>query len=211
MDIRWYGHTAFELKQKSFSVLIDPFGKDVGLGTPSWKADIVTLCREEYLATVEPLIESKPRYITQPGEYEINDIFIYGIRSNTKDATENMIYKFEYDNHHILHLSHLGQKLTDQQLEQIGIVDVLLLSLGSDKTLNINDSKELIEEIDPRVIIPIDTGLKDESPLESKYIQDFLKAMGKTVSAPQDLFDVGKYPYNGESTDVVVLLKTPLK
>jgi len=216
MDIRWYGHTAFELKHKSLSVLIDPFGTDVGLGKPQWKSDIVTICNKTYTDNVLPCLQGHPKIINQPGEYEISDLFIYGIRTSMKETEdgkkrENIIYKFEYENTHICHLSHLGEKLIDKQLEDIGIVDVLLLALGSEKTLNIKESKELIEELDPRVIIPVDTSSKSEAIGDSPIMQEFLKVMGKSITEPLEVFTADKYPYNPEKTDIIFLQKTSFK
>lgn len=216
MEIRWYGHTAFELKHKSLSVLIDPFGNDVGLGKPQWKNDIVTICNKTYTDNVLPYIIGKPRIINQPGEYEIKDLFIYGIRSSMKETDdkkkrENIIFKFEYENIHICHLSHLGEKLTDKQQEDIGIVDILLLALGSEKTLGIKESKELIEELDPRVIIPVDTSCKGDIVSNSPVIQDFLKIMGKTSSTPLEAFTADKYDFSSEKTDVIFLLRSSIK
>jgi L-ascorbate metabolism protein UlaG (beta-lactamase superfamily) len=216
MDIRYLGHTAFELKHKSLSLIIDPFGTDVGLGTPQWKSDIVTICNKDYTENVLPLLVNKPKVINQPGEYEIRDLFIYGIRTAMKETPdgkkrENIIYKFEYENIHICHLSHLGEKLTDAQMENIGIVDILLLALGSDKTLNIKESKELIEELDPRVIIPVDTSHKGENLADSQTIQEFLKVMGKTTVEPIEFFSADKYTYTPEKTDIIFLKKTSVK
>jgi L-ascorbate metabolism protein UlaG (beta-lactamase superfamily) len=216
MEIRWYGHTAFELKHKSLIALVDPYGTDVGLGTPHWKCDIATICNRDYTANVLPSLLGNPKVIDAPGEYEIKDLFVYGIvgsmkEGDKKEAKTNIIFKFEHENRHICALSHLGEKLTDQQQEQIGIVDILLLPLGSEKTMNIKESKELIEQLDPRVIIPVDTTQKKDNPMESEVIQEFIKLMGKTSSEPLPFLDLEKYPYNEEKTDIVLLMKTPLK
>jgi L-ascorbate metabolism protein UlaG (beta-lactamase superfamily) len=215
MEIRYFGHTAFELKHKSLTVIVDPYGMDVGLGKPQWKGDIVTVCNKNYVDNIKPLLIGNPRLIHQPGEYEIKDLFIYGIRSAMKEAEgkkrENIIYKFEYEGLHICHLSHLGEKLTDKQLEDIGIVDVLLLALGSEKTLNIKESKDMIEEIDPRVIIPVDTSLKGDNPAESTVISEFLKAMGNVAMQTLDVFSADKYTYNAEKTDLILLKRTSSK
>lgn len=210
MEIQWYGHTAFHLKKGGIKVVIDPFGKEVGLGEVKWKGDIITLCNKSYKDSIIPYLEGNPKVIYQQGEYEMSDIFIYGIQTITKgteekEGKENIIYKFEYENHNILHLSHLGKELTDKELDYIGIVDVLLLSLGSEKTLDPKESKKLIEDIEPRVIIPVDITQKDENSTNSSIVQEFLKIMGKTATESIESFDSSKYHYNPEGTDVVLL------
>jgi L-ascorbate metabolism protein UlaG (beta-lactamase superfamily) len=56
----------------------------------------------------------------------------------------------------VLHLGDLGNPLTGEQLERLlGRVDVLLALAGGPPTIELDDLDRAIEEIGPRVIIPM--------------------------------------------------------
>ena len=43
MEIIWYGHACFRIKDRNAIVVTDPFDKTLGLALPRPKADIVTV------------------------------------------------------------------------------------------------------------------------------------------------------------------------
>lgn len=190
MDLRFYGKTSFGLKSKDFAVALNLDSR------PDAKADVVLLS-EPVSGKAASLAA---RVIDEPGEYEIRGLFVYGISYSI--AEQLLIFKLEYDNHHICYLPEAA-KLSEKQLDDIGLVDVLILPLRS-KNMEMKDIKELIEEIDPRVIVPFDPQHVG-SLAESKLVQDFLKTMNKTDSQSVEALQIDRYPFNEEKTDVVLL------
>ena len=72
----------------------------------------------------------------------------------------NGIWVIEMDGLHIVHLGDLGHMLTDEQLKEIGPVDVLMIPVGGIYTLNGTDAKKVIEQLKPkRYIIPMHYGI----------------------------------------------------
>lgn len=130
------------------------------------------------LAAKEELgeVEGATKVFDWPGEYEIKDIPIVGFRawnkSRSKEGEENksdsgaspadktIIFRFQVDGIKICHLGELGHTLTSDMLKEIGDVDVLMLKVGKNSNLEAKKAGEIIEGIEPRIIIP----MGDENP-----------------------------------------------
>lgn len=176
MDIQWHGLGCVSFKGKAGTLLVNPNDSKIS-------ADVVLAnsFSREYRAVGN--FGKDTKVFDWPGEYESRNIFIQGITaydrprekdSDKKDEAEKMIiFAFEMDGFKICHLGNLGHKLTPEMLEAIGDVDVLMVPVGGIDCLNAEKAHEVIEQIDPRVVIPVN--YKDPSA--------FLKEVG--VSAPQ--------------------------
>ncbi|MEK7171793.1 MAG: MBL fold metallo-hydrolase, partial [Patescibacteria group bacterium] len=176
MDIQWHGSNCVSFKGKSGTLLVNPNDAKVS-------ADVVlvnSLGRDHKdLAG----FNKETNVFDLPGEYEAKGIFIQGItaydRPREKDtdkedsAEKVIIFSFEMDGFKICHLGNLGHKLTPEMLEAIGDVDILLVPVGGVGCLNAEKAHEVIEQIDPRVTIPVN--YKDPSA--------FLKEVG--IASPQ--------------------------
>ena len=87
-----------------------------------------------------------------------------------------------------MHLGDLGNPLTDEQLALLrGRVDVLLALTGGPPTIELEDLDRTIEEIRPRVVIPMHYRIPklklDILPLEafaSRYPEDVVTRVGAT-------------------------------
>jgi L-ascorbate metabolism protein UlaG (beta-lactamase superfamily) len=86
----------------------------------------------------------------------------------------------------ILHLGDLGNPLTNEQLDRLrGRVDILLALTGGPPTIELEDLDRAIEEIGPRIVIPMHYQIPrlklDILPLEaftSRYPEDAISRIG---------------------------------
>ena len=46
MDITWFGHSCFRLRDRAATVVTDPYGKNIGLLLPRVRADLVTVSHD---------------------------------------------------------------------------------------------------------------------------------------------------------------------
>lgn len=128
----------------------------------------------------------KPFVIDGPGEYEVKGVFVQGIAENKK----NTIYLIEAEDIKFCHLGDLSQKqLTDEQLEKIDTVDILMVSAN-------DDAQKIIQQIEPKMVIP----------MAYEDVSKFLKAMGKTV-APIDKLTVKDSTLPKEGAMEIVVLQ----
>ncbi|KKW38456.1 MAG: hypothetical protein UY85_C0031G0002 [Candidatus Peribacteria bacterium GW2011_GWB1_54_5] len=91
--------------------------------------------------------------ISWPGEYDIQDVTIRGIGHN---EGAQISYVVELDSVRCGFLSSPLQEWSDYELELLGDIDVLVVPTDDPKRV-----QKLVDEIDPRVLIPVSNG--DES------------------------------------------------
>ena len=88
MEIIWYGHACFRIKDRNAIVVTDPYDKTLGLALPRPKADIVTVSHATPHHNYVDGVKGDFMLVNGPGEYEIKDVFITGI--NMAQAQKNI-------------------------------------------------------------------------------------------------------------------------
>jgi len=137
-------------------------------------------------------VEGDPRAVVGPGEYEIKGILIIGIPTfhdsvGGAKRGKNTIYVMEVDEVAVCHLGDLGHVLTDDQVEELGEVDVLLLPVGGVSTVNAATAAEVVRQLEPRVVVPMHYKTP-ELKWELEPRERFLKEIGaKQVDAQPKL------------------------
>jgi L-ascorbate metabolism protein UlaG (beta-lactamase superfamily) len=203
MNITWYGQSCFRLQGKDVTLVTDPFSKETGLKPPSGVADIVTISHKHFNHNNPDAIKGEPFIVDGPGEYEFKKIVIRGIESyhdSEKGAERggNTIFTVLMDEIRFCHLGDLGQKtLETEQLKAIGEVDVLFVPVGGVFTINIKEAKDIIGQIEPRIIIPMHykiagvkgelTKLDDIKPFCQEYNLKPSDTVSKLVLKKKDL------------------------
>lgn len=121
-----------------------------------------------------------------PGEYEVKDVLITGVRTYRDDTKgrergHNVAFITEFDGVHTIHLGDVGHLLTEEELADIGAVDVACIPIGG--ALSATRAAELIAQLDPRIVVPMPV-CEDEAGCEEALAR-FIHEMGGTASAPQ--------------------------
>jgi L-ascorbate metabolism protein UlaG (beta-lactamase superfamily) len=189
MEIVWYGQSCFRIRTRGVAVVTDPYGPELGLTLPRLRAHIVTVSHQHADHNNLRGIRSGAYVIKAPGEYEIRDTFIFGVATthNTprnKDLGGNTAYLIEMEDMAVCHLGDLGQPLTQEQVEQLDGVDILLVPVGGRDTLAPSGAAEVISQLEPSVVIPMHYKVPGiQANLGS--LSRFLTEMG--VSEPKQL------------------------
>jgi L-ascorbate metabolism protein UlaG (beta-lactamase superfamily) len=161
MTITWFGQSCFRIESKEGSLLIDPFSKDIGLRPPKIKDDLVLVTHPHYDHNNLDSLNPEAFVISGPGEYERKGIAVRGILSyhdsaNGVERGLNTIYVIKAEEMTICHLGDLGQhELTDQQVEDVGDVDVLLIPVGGTYTIDGKEAVHIVSQIEPKIIVPM--------------------------------------------------------
>lgn len=193
--IMWAGHSCFQIsfssaKNTNCNVVTDPFG-DIGLKEPNFEADAVLTSHNHYDHNNIKAVKGNPFLINGPGEYEVKGIFIQGIDSfhddvEGKERGRNTIYIIEGENMRFCHMGDFGQKqLTDEQLEKLGKIDVLMIPVGGTYTVDSHGASKITGQIEPRVVIPMHCDLP-KLKIKLDGVDKFLRAMGKNSIESQD-------------------------
>ena len=182
MDIIWYGQACFRLRDKSVTVIADPYDTRVGLKLPKLTADIVTVSHPHPGHSAVDAVKGEPYVISGPGEYEIKGLFVTAIAMwhDAKSGAErgrNTIHLYAFADATICHLGDLGHVPTQAQVEEMGNVDVLLVPVGGKDSLNARQAAEVINLIEPSIVVPMHYALPG-LVIELDPLEDFLKEMG---------------------------------
>jgi len=217
MEIIWYGQACFKLKGKNASVVIDPYNPDVlGLKLPKDLSANTTLVTHPHQDHNNPSAvtaeKDSPMVFSEPGEYEVAGVVITGVQSfhdnvNGAERGMNTIFHIMMDGLNIVHLGDLGQeKLTEEQLNNLGQTDILLVPVGGKYTIDGKAASEIVAQLEPKIIIPMHyfiEGLK----FELDPVHNFLKEMGVENIAPQPKLSITKDKLP-EEPEVVLLSKS---
>ena len=186
MNITWHGHSCFRLTERGMATVVtDPYNhKKIGYGELNLSADIVTVSHDDPGRNyTKPIRKRKngQHILTGPGEYEIGEVFITGIRTNhnkKKDDPRNVMYIFDYNGILVAHLGNLSRVPSQSDVKSIaGDVHVALVPVGGGSSLNASKAVEAIRILEPSIAIPM-YYQTEECKLELDPIEKFIKEMG---------------------------------
>lgn len=166
MEISYLGHSCFKIKTKTGVVVCDPYSKSVGFEMPSVAADLVTVSHLQHddhsaIQTVSASSRRKePFVITNPGEYEVEGISVFGYpsfhdSSEGKERGANTVYVIQAEDLRILHLGDLGHPLGEKLIEEFESIDVLMIPVGGVYTISAKEAIEVISKIEPTYVLPM--------------------------------------------------------
>jgi Beta-lactamase superfamily domain len=195
MELTWYGRTCVRMRGKDAVVVADAYQAIVGPTGRGITGDIITYSHPDD----SPLPKAKGRAsrdgstmlpgsleeafcLDGPGEYEVKDVLITGIKTSRdehhgKERGRNVAFIVELDGVHVIHLGDIGHLLTEDKLTDIGPVDVACVAIGG--ALPPNKAAELVAQLDAKVVVPMP--VCDDSDA-AEALAKFLHEMG--VSAP---------------------------
>ncbi len=190
--------------------LTDPYqaGGPIQYGEIKGPADAVTVSHEHVDHNNVAPIEGKPQIIRGTKPVEVKGIKFRGVdtfhdENRGKDRGTNTIFCFEVDGVRICHLGDLGHKLSEQEVSQIGKVDVLLTPMAGFFTMNAEVATEVSNKLKPEVIIPMH--FKNERcDFPVATVDGFLKGKENVtrMDSSEIKFQAGKLP---AVTKIIVL------
>ena len=204
MKIRYLGHSCFVLTESDgCSIATDPYG-DVGFCMPKISVHAVTVSHSHYDHCHLGDVQGFSALFDKAGVFSFENVKIFAIESWHDDAHglkrgSNLIFKFCMDNLTICHLGDLGEACNDALIEKIGKVDVLLIPVGGNYTIDATLAKEYVDRLGPSVVIPMhymQTGLNIRIAGLDEFINLFqkgkiMKTGCEIVLSETDLSDNG--------------------
>ncbi len=213
MKIKWLGHAAFLITSDAGTKIItDPYtpgGLGLNYGEIKESADIVTVSHEHGDHGNVAAVRGNPEVVKEAAPVEIkgiklSDLPTYHDNAGGSQRGKNTIFCFEVDGIRVCHLGDLGHHLSDKQVADLGKVDILLIPVGGNFTIDAAAATEVSRRLAPRVIIPMHYNNDRCSAFPVTGVDEFLK--GKTgVSRPDASeveFKAGRLP---TSTQIIVL------
>jgi len=212
LDIVWNGHACFRLRGRETTVVTDPYDRSTGFPPLKLTADVVTMSHDHphhaYLDAVQPA-SGRVRTVDGPGEYELAGSLIEGVatyrdKQRGKLLGKNTAFLIHLDDVSVCHLGALAHTLTSAQINALKDADILLVPVGGGTTLDAATAAEVVNQIEPRIVIPMYYGTPVQA-LDS--VELFCKEMAVTDMTVQPRFQVTKSSLPDETR--VVLLASP--
>jgi L-ascorbate metabolism protein UlaG (beta-lactamase superfamily) len=198
MEISWYGRTCVRLRGRDAVVVADAYPSIVGPTGRGITADVVTYSHpdDEPLAkakgmrtrdggTVIPTSLENAFSLDGPGEYEVKDVLLTGVRTYRDDKRgaergRQTAFVVELDGMHTIHLGDVGHLLSEEKLGDIGSVDIACVPIGG--ALSATKAAELVAQLDPKIVVVMPV-CQEEADC-SEAVARFFHEMGGTP-APQ--------------------------
>lgn len=181
MEIQYLGASAVKITTKNSITLFNPVSDIAKLSTDLKKVTCVITTQDALSA---PAYSDDVFLITGPGEYELTDSSIKGVATQPhtgsvgdKSAT---MYRYAINDINILFVGHADEKQAESQLEEIGVVDIMIVPVGGGGyTLDSVAAANLVRAVEPKLVIPVHyaDGLQYDVP------QQDLEAFTKELSA----------------------------
>lgn len=183
-EIEYKGANAVTLTTKKTSVIFDPNVSIVGLKNVDVKNAVEVTTEDRFgVEGAEPKL-----LVNSPGEYEVGEVALLGLPARRHIDAEDQgnqatIYRVTIGDVRVAVIGNIAPKLTDDQLEALGVVDIVVIPVGGNGyTLDATDAAFMVRQISPRVVVPIhyaDADLKYEVPQDD--VETFVKELAANV------------------------------
>lgn len=216
MYITWLGQSCFKIQIKpqkdleEVTIVTDPYG-NIGFKMPRLGADIVTISHDHPDHNNSEVISGNPFIIKQAGEYEVKNVFIYGLTSyhDKTQGTEkgkNIIYKIQTEGLILAHLGDIGHLFDNGLAEKLEGTDILMIPVGGNVTIGAKQAAEIVSQIEPRIIIPMHYKLPGLN-IKLDPVDNFLKEMGVTKKETVEKLKISKKELPPEKSQIIILAK----
>ena len=209
MKVRWLGHASFLITSDSGTrIITDPYvvGSGIKYGEINEAADVVTVSHDHFDHNNVASVGGNPQVVKVPLDgkgIKIERVATHHDASGGSERGNNTIFSMDIDGVKVCHLGDLGHPLNDQQVADIGKVDVLLIPVGGFFTIDAKVASEVCDRLNPRVIIPMHyKNEKLDFPISG--VDDFLEGKGsvRKLDSSEAEFKAGALP---AETEIVVL------
>lgn len=215
MKIKWLGHASFLITSDTGTKIItDPFEASyVASGGPSYgeikeSADIVTVSHDHTDHSNVAAVKGNPEVVREVGITKVKEMDFKGTASYHDEAGgskrgKNTIFCFEVDGIRVCHLGDLGHQLSDEQVSELGDVDILLIPVGGYYTIDAEAATQVCDQLKPKVVIPMHFKT-DKCGFPIAGVDEFLKGKGavKKLDTSEVEFKQAGLP---TSTQILVL------
>jgi len=161
LQIRWHGHSCFEITN-DVTIVTDPHdGRSIGIPAPTVTADIILVSHNHYdHNSVKTVEKDTSKVVTDERKRTIGPIQIMGVPAYHDTAHGQRrgtmtLFKFICDDVTFCHLGDLGHELDEKTIQQIGKIDILFIPVGGNYTIDADQAWRVMEALKPKITIPM--------------------------------------------------------
>ena len=201
MEITYHGLSWVRLRGRDTTVVIDPPQAQLpGLA----RSASSLLVRTEGATDPEKLRvrEGHVQEVSGPGEFEVRGVSIFGF-----PADGVTVMRVTVDDVRVVSAGRLHRQLTEDEIDALGHVDVLVVPVGGGDGLGAADAAKLVHAVEPAIVVPAryraTGGTADYEPVD-KFAREMGLAEGSWQALPR-LNLSGASSDSDNDTKVVIL------
>ena len=148
MEVTYHGLSCVRLRGREATVLIDPPQTTLP-GLARSAPDIIV--RTEGPTDPEKLRarEGHAQEVSGPGEFEVRGVGIFGM-----PVGETTLMRVEIDDVRVVAAGRLRRQLTEDEIDALGHVDVLVVPVGGGDALSATEASTLVNAVEPSIVVP---------------------------------------------------------
>ena len=161
MNIKWFGQASFLITSEAgLRIITDPYAPSerIPYNEIEESADIVTVSHGHGDHSNVAGVKGNPVVVKETKEVKgIKFTAVSAFHDNASGGQRgNMtIFCFQVDGIRICHLGDLGHLLSDRQIAEIDKVDILLIPVGGNFTIDAKTATEVYERLAAKIVIPM--------------------------------------------------------
>lgn len=162
MQIYWQGYSSIRIETKQGEepcmLMTDPFQNEAAMRLSRVaEPELLLLSNQDKKIFNIDGVAGSPFIVSEPGEYEVHGVFVYGIQDAVADEGKKrpIIYRIEAEDMSIAFLGGLNRALTNDEIEDLGNIDILIIPVGGGDALDAKAASKAMSQIEPRIVVPI--------------------------------------------------------
>lgn len=197
MELTYHGHSCVRLRGREMTVLVDP-PQTALPGMAKGTQGIIVRTEGETDPERLRARDGEIQEVCGPGEFEIGGVSILGLA-----AGETTVMRVAVDDVRVVLAGRLRRQLTEEEIDSLGHVDVLVIPVGGGDALGAIDAAKLVNAVEPSIVVPARYGSGDGG--EYDPVGKFAKEMGLAERAWEPQPKLVLTGSTGESDDTRVV------
>ena len=154
IKIKWLGHACYKIYFDDIQCVIDPFEDNYvpGYRNIDTSADIILASHQHSDHYGMMCVKQLLRLVHG---VEVKKVATCHDEKGGSLRGENTVHILEYEGVRIAHFGDIGHTLTEEQIAEIGDVDVALIPIGGTYTVRADEAKIICQQVNAKVIIPM--------------------------------------------------------
>lgn len=209
MELQYFGGNCVKIVTKKSTLVVDDNLVELGGKPIARDGDTVLFTGTQYKVEAIPKIS-----INMPGDYEVSGVSIHGIAArghmDEEGSLSAVMYRIVAEDIRIAVVGHIYPDLSEDQLEGLGLIDVLVVPVGGHGfTLDPVGALKVIKKIEPKIVVPVhyaDKTLNYEVPATD--LEVVLKELGMEPKETVDKLKIKTTEMLGDQTQLIVVSKS---
>jgi len=154
IKIKWLGHACYKIYFDDIQCVIDPFedGSVPGYKNIDTSADIILASHQHF---DHYGMNSVRQLLRMVHGVNVKKVHTFHDEKGGSLRGENIVHVLDYNGTKIAHFGDIGHVLTQQQIDEIGDVDVALVPIGGTYTVVAEQAKTICQQVNAKIVIPM--------------------------------------------------------